>query len=86
MVSKATSPIVSLHVATMDEDEDDESDGVKPILSNRNVSLSVQDVESLLVFREKCSQMPFLPKGGEVYIFRPEKSIQSRDWVSDGHW
>ena len=30
-------------------DEDNESDDVKPILSNRNVSLSVQDVESLLV-------------------------------------
>ena len=47
MVSKATSPIVSLHVAKMDEDEDDESDGVKPILSNRNVSLSVQDIFTL---------------------------------------
>ena len=29
--------------------------------------------------------VPFRPKECEVYVFRPDDSSETNDWVSDGH-
>ena len=30
-------------------------------------------------------KVPFRPKGGEVYVFRPDDPAEINDWVSYGH-
>ena len=58
---------------------------VTPVLANRQDSLSVRDVEKLMSNKEQISKMPFLPKGGEVYVFHATNDRENRDWVADGH-
>ena len=48
------------------------------------MSLSVPDVLQILRNQEPVNEIPFRPKGGEVYCFKGEGS-KSQDWRSDGH-
>ena len=56
-----------------------------PVLTNRQTSLPIRDIEHLIVYKEHNHEMPFLPKGGEVYVFHPKTDAENRDWVADGH-
>ena len=56
-----------------------------PVLTNRQTSLPIRDIEHLIVYKEHNHEMPFLPKGGELYVFHPKTDAENRDWVADGH-
>ena len=57
----------------------------KPVLDQKYQPLSIHDIEHLFIYKEGCDQMPFRPKGGEVYIYRPNDEQRIKDWVADGH-
>ena len=57
----------------------------EPVATRRNVPLAISDVDHLFVYHKCNKTVPFRPKGGEVYVFRPDDPAEINDWVSDGH-
>ena len=57
---------------------------VEPILLNQHANLNVRyvNVEHMIFNKEELhnKDMPFLPKGGDVYVFRPATELEKRDW------
>ena len=56
-----------------------------PILSGKNTPLPVSDVDHLFLYHRQNKEVPFRPKGGEIYVYKPNDPAQQRDWVADGH-
>ena len=57
----------------------------KPVATRRNVPLAISNVDHLFVYHKCNKSVPFRPKRGEVYIFRPNDPAEINDWVSVGH-
>ena len=57
----------------------------EPVETRRNVPLAISDVDHLFVYHKCNKTVPFRPKGGEVYVFRPDDPAEINDWVSDDH-
>ena len=57
----------------------------EPVATRRNFPLAISDVDHLFLYHKCNKTVPFRPKGGEVYVFRPDDSSEINDWVSDGH-
>ena len=57
----------------------------EPVATRRNSPLAVSDVDHMFLYQKCNKTVPFRPKGGEVYVFRPDDSSEINDWVSDGH-
>jgi len=57
-----------------------------PSLVGRNNALPLEEVLSLLNSEEHpgSGAVPFRPKAGEVYIFKPGGKINRDDWRADG--
>ena len=53
--------------------------------TRRNFPLAISDVDHLFLYHKCNKTVPFRPKGGKVYVFRPDDSSEINDWVSDGH-
>ena len=43
----------------------------QPVATRRSVPLAISDVNHLFVYHKCNKTVPFRPKGGEVYVFRP---------------
>ena len=56
-----------------------------PVATQRNYPLALCNVDHLFLCHNATRQFPFKPKGGEVYVFRPDNQAEINDWVSDGH-
>lgn len=60
----------------------------KPACKDRNSAITTQEALGLITTDDDgkiTTEMPFRPKGGEVYVFRPETTTMANDWRSDGH-
>ena len=57
----------------------------EPVATRRYFPLAILDVDHLFLYHKCNKTVPFRPKGGEVYVFRPDDSSEINDWVSDGH-
>ena len=57
-----------------------------PILTNRQEPLPVSDIDHLFLYHRQNKEVPFRPKGGEVYVYKPEDRLLEKDWVADGHY
>ena len=56
----------------------------EPVATRRNVPLAISDFDHIFVYHKCNKTVPFRPKGGEVYVFRPDDPAEINDWVSDG--
>ena len=59
---------------------------LKPVISNRHSVL--QETEILELFNRQegiVCDIPFKPKGGEVYLFKAKETFHQNDWRADGH-
>ena len=57
----------------------------EPVATRRNVPLALSDLDHLFVYHKCNKTVQFRPKGGEVYVFRPDDPAEINDWVSDKH-
>ena len=57
----------------------------EPVETCRNFPLAISDVDHLFLYFKCNKTVPYRPKGGEVYVFRPDDPAEINDWVSDGH-
>ena len=57
----------------------------EPVATRPNFPLAISDVDHLFLYHKCNKTVPFRPKEGEVYVFRPDDSSEINDWVSDGH-
>ena len=49
-------------------------------------SLTLAEIINLLENPEETvSSIPFRPKGGSLYTFKPENPAKKNDWKADGH-
>ena len=56
-----------------------------PVATQCNFPLAICDVDHLFLYHKCNKTVPFRPKGGEVYVFRPDNQAEINDWVSDVH-
>ena len=49
------------------------------------LSTGYNDVDHLFLYFKCNKTVSFRPKGGELYVFRPDDPVEINDWVSDGH-
>ena len=48
----------------------------RPVATRRNFPLAISDVDHLFLYHKCNKTVPFRPKGGEVYVFRPDDSSE----------
>ena len=54
--------------------------------TTKRISLTAAEVLHYLKYPEETvSTIPFRPKGGSIYIFRPDHPSKINDWKADGH-
>ena len=52
----------------------------------KETSLNAEEILNMLTEpSETVSNIPFRPKGGSLYIFKPETPLKRNDWKADGH-
>jgi hypothetical protein len=56
-----------------------------PLKEDVNTSLSLQEIVAFLQSDKATNLVPFRPKGGEVYLFKPTKPQCKSDWRADGY-
>ena len=54
----------------------------EPVATRRNFPLTISDVDHLFLYHKCNKTVPFRPKGGEVYVFRPDDSSE----IMTGFW
>ena len=52
---------------------------------NRNSALTAADVDHLFLCHKHNREVPFRPKGGDIYVFKPDNAFELNNWVADGH-
>ena len=57
----------------------------KPVMVERQEPLTASLVDHLFLYHKCTKTMPFRPKGGEVYTYRPDDPKLLKDWLADGH-
>ena len=57
------------------------------VLNNQNTPLKIQEALNIMLANEDSgiSALPFRPKGGQVFVFKPLDSNSKDDWKADGH-
>ena len=57
------------------------------VLNDQHNPLKLQDALNIMLEHEDhgISAIPFRPKGGQVFVFKPSDALHKDDWKADGH-
>ena len=51
----------------------------------KQVPLSQDEVLRWFRSANVTNKLPFQPKGGQIFLFKPTSSTEKEDWKADGH-
>lgn len=56
-----------------------------PVIIQHRPTLNLCEVLDLFQSNETVGSIPFRPKGGQIFVFKPGVPSKKNDWKADGH-